>query len=448
MAMSDGGFAGGLARGLKSGWEFGDSVRDTYDKQEARAERKRLKEQEDAIAASIAEAGKSQQKGSGGGMIDVANIETAPSVDTNQTMGLQQLAASEQQPVPQQQQQPSTGIASEPTVLQQGGLANVAQAGQPPAAAGASMNNVSGSYGLQPVAPKQDPQSDQRSMIAGLSAGIEEAYRQKRPDRALQLMTQREKIAGVHREQAYGQVMSQYQLNNDPSVFVPFVNEYLTTGLKIDGIEQSGETSNGMPIYMLKGSDARTGKPFQQAVSGGQLNSFIQGVADPATQRAMFVDQAKRTYDEAKEMRKHNFKLDEISARGTEDRKTVAARGTVDGKAAAPSEVRTAQWLIDQGVAKDATGAWDLVRGARSKPREQYILETSRMLLKEQNPMAWGDARMTPAQAVRQAEQLYDSLGGEQASGAATPQGSVPATSQSSVPADIADLLTKYSEAN
>src|SRR3546814_2281297 len=104
----------------------------------------------------------------------------------------------------------------------------------------------------------------------------------------------------------------------------------------------------------------------------------------------MYVDQMKVAYDDAKAQREHNFKLDEISARGTEDRKTVAARGTVDGKAAAPDEVRTAQWLVDQGVEKDAAGAWELVRGARSKPREQYILETSRMILKELDTMDIG----------------------------------------------------------
>src|SRR3546814_18737972 len=82
---------------------------------------------------------------------------------------------------------------------------------------------------------------------------------------------------------------------------------------------------------------------------------FVHGIADPATHRAMYVDQMQVAYDDAKAQREHNFKLDEISARGTEDRKTVAARGTVDGKAAAPAEVRPAQGWVDQRVAKDAT---------------------------------------------------------------------------------------------
>src|SRR3546814_20409476 len=60
--------------------------------------------------------------------------------------------------------------------------------------------------------------------------------------------------------------------------------------------------------------------------------------------------------------------------------------------------------------------------------RSQYILETSRMLLKEQDPMALGAARMTPERAIRQAEQLYDSLGGGRAQGQSSAPGAAPAT--------------------
>src|SRR3546814_10770363 len=50
------------------------------------------------------------------------------------------------------------------------------------------------------------------------------------------------------------------------------------------------------------------------------------------------------------------------------------------------------------------------------------------MLLKEQDPMALGAARMTPERAIRQAEQLYDSLGGGRAQGQSSAPGAAPAT--------------------
>src|SRR3546814_6498805 len=98
-----------------------------------RRDLKREKREDDAEAlekelkAIVARGGEQQLQGSGGGMIDVANIEAAPSVDTNQTMGLQQLAAPEQQSASPQQQQPGVGMASDPTVLQQGGASSPVQ---------------------------------------------------------------------------------------------------------------------------------------------------------------------------------------------------------------------------------------------------------------------------------------------------------------------------------
>src|SRR3546814_18087286 len=117
-------------------------------------------------------------------MIDVANIEAAPSVDTNQTMGLQQLAAPEQQSASPQQQQPGVGMASDPTVLQQGGASSPVQnpqqqgglmgAAQPdqPAAPAPGMAKVNAQYGLEPVPDKKQAVSEAGRLAAGISAAI------------------------------------------------------------------------------------------------------------------------------------------------------------------------------------------------------------------------------------------------------------------------------------
>ncbi|CAB4122456.1 hypothetical protein UFOVP33_9 [uncultured Caudovirales phage] len=40
-----------------------------------------------------------------------------------------------------------------------------------------------------------------------------------------------------------------------------------------------------------------------------------------------------------------------------------------------PAEVQTMEWLISKGVAKDANGAWDMVRSAREKTRNSFIMD-------------------------------------------------------------------------
>lgn len=40
-----------------------------------------------------------------------------------------------------------------------------------------------------------------------------------------------------------------------------------------------------------------------------------------------------------------------------------------------PAEVQTMQWLITNNVAKDATGAWEMVRSAREKTRNSFIMD-------------------------------------------------------------------------
>ena len=50
------------------------------------------------------------------------------------------------------------------------------------------------------------------------------------------------------------------------------------------------------------------------------------------------------------------------------------ARTTSDS--AAPADVRTAEWLIDQGVARDPADAWRLVRQARENPASRASLVT------------------------------------------------------------------------
>ncbi len=67
----------------------------------------------------------------------------------------------------------------------------------------------------------------------------------------------------------------------------------------------------------------------------------------------------------------------------------------------APAEVKTAEWLISKGVAKDAGQAWDMVRSAREKTRNAFIMDyVSKNALPGQDSNA----------LAQQAGQVYDSV--------------------------------------
>lgn len=93
---------------------------------------------------------------------------------------------------------------------------------------------------------------------------------------------------------------------------------------------------------------------------------------------------------------------------------------------AKPADVASAEWLISNGVAKDAKSAWDLVRSSREKTRSDFVLDYV-----SKNAMPGSDI----TQSSKQAGDLYDSLRKNQ-SGAATsdvPAGSQTGTGKSGV---------------
>ncbi|MFT0547874.1 hypothetical protein ACMHYO_16285 [Allopusillimonas ginsengisoli] len=287
MAMS-GGFAGGLAQGIRNGIGLYNAYEEGKERRRELEQQQREQEVNERIQAEISRASLGETAGAGG-LMDMASEQPGSPAGASGTQGL---SSALQQPLP-----PAAGTG--PTA----GLTDVLPDAQPGVAA-----TGQGQGAKQPLQSKGGV-PDEIRLLRGLSAGISEAWKLNRADHAMELMRQREVLAGPIRERAYGQALSQYQMTNDPRVFVPFVNDFLSTGLHIDDIEMAGQTSNGMPVYMLKGSDMQTGEAFSQAVSAGQLNSFIQGVADPATQRAMFVDQQRRAYEEAKALRDHEFRI-------------------------------------------------------------------------------------------------------------------------------------------
>jgi len=274
-------------------------------------------------------------------------------------------------------------------------------------------------------------------------------------DQAINLMTLREKAIGQYRDQALGEAMSRFDLTGDANAFVPFVNRFMPTSIKFDSVQPQGQTADGQPVYVARGTNTETGQPFEHAFSRQSLMQYVTKAGDGAAYRTMFAEQAQHWYkmQEFKEQERfktdegirkagavHGMTLSEIGARGVEQRKTDAAKGTVDSKTAAPSEVRTAQWLISNGVAKNPKDAWEMVRGAKTKSANDFALEYARSVLAGQRNNPLDQNNLTPEQAVQQGRELYYSMndgGGDTAS-----------ADGAQVPNDIAGLLKKYGGEN
>lgn len=66
-----------------------------------------------------------------------------------------------------------------------------------------------------------------------------------------------------------------------------------------------------------------------------------------------------------------------------------------------PAEVQTMEWLMSKGVAKDANGAWDMVRSAREKSRGAFVSDYV-------TKMRQSDFTRDSAAIEKEANELYD----------------------------------------
>lgn len=95
-------------------------------------------------------------------------------------------------------------------------------------------------------------------------------------------------------------------------------------------------------------------------------------------------------------------------ATGSVDQKVKGDPNNLPGRAK-PADVASAEWLINNGVAKDAKSAWDLVRSSREKTRSDFVLDyVSKNAGMGQDPKALS----------QQAGDLYDTLRRTQSSSA------------------------------
>lgn len=285
----DGSFAGGLADGLRNGMAIAQAYDMSKDRQRAREEADRKKRAEAEIAAAMAGGPSIPEVPAGLERIQVPEaVATGPAAGGVE--GLQRLPVST----------PVVPMAAPEPTASAAGLAEVL----PGAQWGAGTAVRPGTSPLSGVLEKKSPAAD--DFLGGgefgqLADGLTRAYRKAlelgEPGRAMELLANREKIVGQHREQAFAAAQGRYQLTGDPNSFVPFVNRFMPGGIEVKSINRRAEQGGGAPLYDFVGVDTATGKPVAQPISEHMLQTFVRSISDPKAQQAMVAQQAKLLFD-------------------------------------------------------------------------------------------------------------------------------------------------------
>ncbi|WP_246892499.1 hypothetical protein [Achromobacter xylosoxidans] len=290
MAMN-GSFAGGLADGLRNGMAISRAWDEAADRKLAREEYDRKRMVDRKLASEmLGQAAEAAPQAADVGLQPVPAQRAADSGATmvNDTAGLQPVAVST--PVP-----PAAPLA------QSVGLADVAGGG---AGFGARQGGALGLAGVSPTEEKKSLEaadylgaSDFGQVADGLTRAYRKALELGEPGRAMQLLADRERYVGQHREQAFAAAQGRYQLTGDPNAYVPFVNRFMPGGIEVKAINRRSEQAGGAPVYDFVGVDTATGKPVQQPITENMLQTFVRSISDPKAQQAMVAQQAKLLFD-------------------------------------------------------------------------------------------------------------------------------------------------------
>lgn len=290
MAMN-GSFAGGLADGLRNGMAISRAWDEAADRKRAREEYDRKRMVDRKLASEML--GQTAAADPQAGDVGLQPVPAQRAADSgaamvNDTAGLQPVAVST--PVP-----PAAPLA------QSVGLADVAGGG---AGFGARQGAALGLAGVSPTAEKKSPEvvdylgaSDFGQVADGLTRAYRKALELGEPGRAMQLLADRERYVGQHREQAFAAAQGRYQLTGDPNAYVPFVNRFMPGGIEVRAINRRAEQAGGAPVYDFVGVDTVTGKPVQQPITENMLQTFVRSISDPKAQQAMVAQQAKLLFD-------------------------------------------------------------------------------------------------------------------------------------------------------
>lgn len=286
MAMN-GSFAGGLADGLRNGMAIAQAYDVSKDRAREREDADRQKRVNREIAAAMGGTRDQLQVPAGLEPVQVPQAVTAGAT-TGDGPGLQPVAT-RAQAAPASASAQSLGLAD---VSTGGSGLGAVQTGLPRTAQSAVMEQKK-----SPSAVNYLGAGDFGDVADGLTRAYRKALELGEPGRAMELLADREKYVGQHREQAFAAAQGRYQLTGDPNAYVPFVNRFMPGGIEVKAINRRAELAGGAPVYDFVGVDTATGKPVQQPITENMLQTFVRSISDPKAQQAMVAQQAKLLFD-------------------------------------------------------------------------------------------------------------------------------------------------------
>lgn len=300
MALN-GSFAGGLADGLRNGMAIAQAYDVSKDRAREREDADRQKRVNREIAAAMGGTRDHLQAPAG-----LEPVQGPQAVATGTSMGdgpgLQPVAT-------------SAPVAPATATAQTLGLADVSTGG---AGLGATQAGLPSAGQSAAMAQKKSPSpvdylgaGDFGEVADGLTRAYRKALELGEPGRAMELLADREKYIGQHREQAFAAAQGRYQLTGDPNAYVPFVNRFMPGGIEVKAINRRSEQAGGAPVYDFVGVDTVTGKPVQQPITENMLQTFVRSISDPKAQQAMVAQQAKLLFD-AEQKRREQMLASEL----------------------------------------------------------------------------------------------------------------------------------------
>lgn len=285
MAMN-GSFAGGLADGLRNGMAIAQAYDVSKDRAREREEADRQKRVNREIAAAMG--GTRDQLQAPAGLEPVQGPQAVAAGDAmGGGPGLQPVAT-------------SAPVAPAMATAQSLGLADVSTGGAGLGATQAGLPSAGQSAAMAQKSPSPVDYlgaGDFGEVADGLTRAYRKALELGEPGRAMELLADREKYVGQHREQAFAAAQGRYQLTGDPNAYVPFVNRFMPGGIEVKAINRRSEQAGGAPVYDFVGVDTVTGKPVQQPITENMLQTFVRSISDPKAQQAMVAQQAKLLFD-------------------------------------------------------------------------------------------------------------------------------------------------------
>lgn len=276
----------------------------------------------------------------------------------------------------------------------------------------------------------------ERRMVDAYRKGWERAFELGRPDLAMPYFQKETELREALTKQALDKADRQFAVTQDPRVYIAPYNDLAPDGVRIEGMTPV-LTADGSQAWKVVSRMPDMAEPVERVIPGDELGMLVQQLHDPATVRKSMLEVAQKMRESVIKRQEKEYeiglradaasKLEDkriagrlrvVGAQGAEARKTAEFRDKLPGGSgpggtkAPPAAVATAQWLIDNGVAKDAAQAWNLVRTATSKSKEGAVLELTRSIMS--GPAGYQYAQ-DPGKAATLARQIVDQIGGAEA---------------------------------